>query len=152
MQFEAAAAALLEEQATRQPFSPSQGLLLGATSGRDPSWLYVHRMQPILAIGGTPDTSPTGISSRVDTHSPMITLGYYAIRSQGVNLSQSEREFLAPSLPRSASLAMVITPNPDRRMMAQFYLRNSHQEFAPLPDYRHPLVPQQGYRREMGAV
>jgi hypothetical protein len=146
VQFEAAAAGLLEKQANRQPFSPSHGLLLGSSRGTDPSWLSIHRMQPIFGIGDSSDSSGSVTSSRVDLHGPMITLGYYTIRSKSDNLNQSEREFLATSLPRAASLALVITANPDRRMMAQFYLRNSHQEFAPHPDYRYALVPQEAPR------
>jgi hypothetical protein len=139
VQFEPEAADRLERHATRQPHAPSHGLLLGSAGGNDPKWLHVYYIEPVFGIGDIPEPSPPA-----DPALPLITLGYYSIRDNGENLNAAELEFLAESLPASARLAVVITGKPDRRMLAQFYLRNETGVFGATPDHRQVLTALEG--------
>jgi hypothetical protein len=137
VQFEPGAADSLEEHATRRPDAASHGLLFGSLSGNDPKWLHVQHIQPVFGFGESSGPVPVGRATA------MITLGYYMIRSDGENLDQADRDFLADSLPASARVAMVITGKPDRRMLAQFYLRDGKGAFGPTPDHRQVLLAQE---------
>lgn len=138
VQFEPGAAASLEERATRHPAAESHGLVLGSVTGSDPKSLVIQQLRPVFGFGH--DTEPP---APVDPAAQIGTLGYYSIRNNADTLDSFEREFLASSLPASASIAMVFTGNPDRRILAQFYVRDPQGAFEATPVHREVLQTQE---------
>jgi hypothetical protein len=144
VEFEAAASDRLEAQATRQPAAASHGLLLGSVGGNDPKRLHIQHIEPVFGLGEIPEPTPPA-----DPRLALVTLGYYTIRNNGDSLNPVERDFLADSLPSSACLAMVVTGKPDRRMLAEFYLRDEAGLFGATPADRQLLLAEEDLPAEL---